>query len=237
MSDSTTAPAAAGQSTDPATTPPAGDPAAASTTPPDTGAQDADAEPPTGDPKAAEGKTFTQADVDRMINDRLERDRKTWGDKEAERNKKLAAALGLAEDDTVDPAKALEDAQGATVKAVERADRAEAKALALAAGVKPERVERFVKLCDLSALSDVDHSDEAKVSAALKSAVDSALEDVPEFKGNTVPAASGGDRAGSAPQGVTVEQFRDMDVNERTKLHQSNPGLYKQLNEQAKAGA
>lgn len=221
-------------------TPPTIPDPAGQTTPPNTGQPPAT--PPAYEPPKTDdgdngdaGKTFTQADLDRLINERIQRERKTFEDRQAEQNKKLAQALGLAEDDadTVDPAKALEEAQTTAAKAQERADHAEAKVLAAAAGIKPERVAAFVKLCDISgALKDVDRTDAKAVEAALQAAVKQGVEEYPEFVGTTLPASSGSDRAGSQPQSVTVEQFKKMDVDERTKLYQEQPGLYRQLREQ-----
>ncbi|MFJ8815434.1 hypothetical protein [Amycolatopsis thermoflava] len=196
----------------------------------------------TGQPPAAGqgdgGKTFTQADLDRIISDRLSKAEKSWTDKQAEQNKKIAQALGLAPDEEVDPAKALEQAQTTATAAQERADRAEAKALALAAKVKPERVDAFVRLCEISgALKGVDRSDEKAVAAAIKGAVEKGVEEYPEFKGGTLPNASGGDRSGGQQQTVTLEQFKAMDVDERTKLYRENEGLYKQLAAEAKKPA
>ncbi|OZM73986.1 hypothetical protein CFN78_06775 [Amycolatopsis antarctica] len=234
MPETTTAPAT-GQPADPAA-PPAAPPAGQqppATTPPAGDGSTPPAEP--AKPGDDAGKRFTQADLDRIISDRLGKAEQSWQQKQTEQNKKLAALLGGEDPDQVDPAKALEDAQGTASKAVQRADRAEAKALALAAGIKPERVERFVKLCDISgALDGVDRGDDAKVQAAIQSAVDSALEDVPEFKGTNLPQSSGGDRSGGGQQTVTLEQFKAMDVDERTALYRDNKGLYKQLAEQEK---
>lgn len=138
------------------------------------------------------GKTFTQADLDRIINDRLTKQQDSM-------KKQFAQALGIEDPNAeTDPAKLLEQQKSATSEAQKRADAAEAKSLALAAGVKPDRVDRFAKLVDVdSALKDVDRSDSSKVSEALNSAVASTLEDVPEFKASSanVPSTSGGDRS------------------------------------------
>ncbi|MDQ0377950.1 hypothetical protein [Amycolatopsis thermophila] len=181
------------------------------------------------------GKTFTQADLDRIISDRLGKAEQSWQQKQADQNKKIAQALGLAPDEEVDPAKALEQAQTTATQAQERADRAEAKVLAAAAGINPKRVDAFVKLCEISgALKGVDRSDEKAVAAAIKGAVEKGVEEYPEFKGGTLPNASGGDRSGGQQQTVTLEQFKAMDVDERTKLYRENEGLYKQLAAEAK---
>ncbi|PXY20326.1 hypothetical protein BAY59_31290 [Prauserella coralliicola] len=218
----------------PATDPqPSGQPAATTGTQQPPATPPADSAKPTsnGDSDTGAGKTFTQADVDRLINERIQRERKTFEDRQAEQNKQLAKVLGYGDDtDDVDPAKALEAEQSRATAAEQRADLAEAKVLAAAAGIKPERVGAFVKLCDISgALKGVDRADEKAVEAAIEGAVKKGVEEYPEFKGSSLPASSGGDRSGGQQQSVTVEQFKKMDVDERTKLYKDNPGLYQQL--------
>lgn len=135
------------------------------------------------------GKTFTQSDLDRIITDRLTRDRE-------QQRKQWANALGIDDGSSPpDPAEALKAAQGEASKAQTRADKAEARSLALAAGVKPERVETFLRLVDVSgALDGVDRAKDSTVTEALTGAVSGALETAPEFKGAALPATSGGDR-------------------------------------------
>lgn len=158
-------------------------------------------------------KSFTQADLDRIINDRLTKQQDSM-------KKQFAQALGIEDPNAeTDPAKLLEQQKSATSEAQKRADAAEAKSLALAAGVKPDRVDRFAKLVDVdSALKDVDRSDSSKVSDALKSAVASTLEDVPEFKASSanVPSTSGGDRSSgdSGKPVYTQDQINNMSRDE-----------------------
>ena len=79
-----------------------------------------------------------------------------------------------------------------------QAQTAMAESLAAQAGIKPERVEMFVRLVDLSgALNGVDPTDLTAVRGAIKAAVDQTAASLPEFKaGAGLPAASGGDRQG-----------------------------------------
>lgn len=159
--------------------------------------------PPAGSEPSDANKTFTQADLDRIIGDRLTRAEQTWQQKQdeaaAERNKQLAAVFGITDPNaTPDPAKLLEQAQQQATAAQQRADTAEAKAVALAAGVKPERLDLFLRLADVSGvLKDVDRSKPEAAGVALKSAVDAALTAAPEFKGSALPSASGGDGQGA----------------------------------------
>ena len=134
------------------------------------------------------GKTFTQDDVDRMIKDRLEKDRTA-------QNKRLAEAFGITDPNApVDPAAALKTAQEQATAAVQRADLADARSLAALAGVSKEHVDTFLKLVNLGPLKDIDRTNPAAVTAAIQQAVDAALTTAPMFKGSALPAASGGDR-------------------------------------------
>ncbi|WP_285751995.1 DUF4355 domain-containing protein [Lentzea sp. NBRC 105346] len=158
--------------------------------------------PPTPSGQQGDGKTFTQADLDRIINERLEKAQKSWQAQQTDQMKKLAEVFGWQDPNaTPDPAKMLEQAQQQATAHQQRADLADAKALALAAGVKPERVDLFLRVVDVAgALKDVDRSQGDSVTAALKSAVDGALTAAPEFKGApALPGSSGGDRL--APNG------------------------------------
>jgi hypothetical protein len=142
---------------------------------------------PTAPPDAP--KTFSQEDLERILTDRLARQEKTFTDK-------FAQALGITDPNAaIDPAKALADSQAAVGVAQKLAQSSTAEALALAAGIKPDKVGDFVRLVDLStALAGIDANDPAKVREALKTAVDAKAASYPEWKGTTLPAASGGDR-------------------------------------------
>jgi hypothetical protein len=210
-------------------------PANAPTTTPAPAAAPATTEPAPATETA--GKTFTQADLDRLINDRLQRAEQSWTEKQAEERRKLAAALGIEDPSApLDPAKALEDERAGRTAEQQRADRAEVRALALAAGVKKDRVAAFARLVDVAgALEGVDRSDEKAVTDALDKAVAAELDATPEFKGATLPSSSGGDRSGGGTQTVTLEQFKKMDIGDRQKLYQTNKGLYQQLSAQERA--
>lgn len=188
---SATPPAPAdGQPTAPAATPPVpGPPANAPAVQPQDN-RDMAAAPTT--PAGDAPKTFTQEDLDRILTDRMGRFEKSL-------NQKFAQALGITDPNApVDPAAALQAAQQQAEQAQQRADLADARSLAALAGVSPDHVETFLKLVDLGPLKDVDRTNAAAVSAAVKGAVDNALTAAPMFKGGALPAASGGDRQAPA---------------------------------------
>lgn len=147
-----------------------------------------------GKAEQQQGRVFTQTDLDRIIADRLARER-------AALRRQFAQALGLEPDEApADPAKALEQAQQDIQRERDRADRAEARALALQAGVNPERVDTFVRLLDLAETTKgIDPGDTAARTQALTDAVAATLAMVPEFKATPVPTSSGGDRQQTAP--------------------------------------
>ena len=138
---------------------------------------------------------YSQDDMDSAITKRVARERKKWEKDQAEAKKKEqmteAEKLKAAKDEA--EAKAAESQTIANKKLV----RADAKVAAVAAGVKAERVNRFLKLVDLSDV-DVDDKTGEPDSDAIKAAITEALEDVPEFKaGDGKGGESGGDFSSS----------------------------------------
>jgi len=139
---------------------------------------------------ATDAPKFTQADLDRILDDRMTRFEKSF-------NTKMAQALGITDPAAeVDPVKALEAEKKTTATERTRADLADARSLATLAGVSKEHVETFLKLVDLGPLKTLDRTDPAAVTAAIQKQVDAALTAAPMFKGSALPAASGGDRQG-----------------------------------------
>jgi hypothetical protein len=133
-------------------------------------------------------KTFTQADLDRILTDRMSRFETSF-------QQKMAAALGIADPNApVDPVKALEAEQGKAKAAYDLAIAATAESIALAAGIKPERVDTFVLIAQQAGLlKDVDIAD-PNAKSALRAALTAKASEYPEWKGTALPAASGGDR-------------------------------------------
>ncbi|AUI56791.1 hypothetical protein [Amycolatopsis sp. BJA-103] len=150
--------------------------------------------PKPGPPPNAE-KTFTQADLDRILNERLSRQEKSLGDK-------LAALFGNKStegDGTVKPEDVLKRAEDMLTTARTTANTATAEALAQAAGIKPERIATFIGLANLTgALQGVDQNDAAAVKTAIKTAIDAKAAEFPEWKTTTAAPASGGDRSAAA---------------------------------------
>lgn len=151
-------------------------------------------------------KTLTQAEVDEIVKKRLGRERKAWEKEQAEaaEREKMTEAERL----KAEKAEAEQAAQARTDAANQRVIRAEAKAAALAAKVKPDRAKAFLKIVDLDEI-EVDDDGEPD-SAAIKEAVKAALELMPEFRG-TATGASGTEH-GDAPKnkpatlGQAIEQ-------------------------------
>lgn len=158
------------------------------------------ANPPVGQPPAAEPpapKAFTQEDVDKLIGDRLTREREAQA-------KKYAELFGITDPNApIDPAKALADAQAATKSAQEVAVAATAESLARAAGIKDDRIDTFIAIAQQSGLFKGVNLADTTAREALKVAVLAKASEFPEWKGGTLPAASGGDR-GQQPPGKKV---------------------------------
>lgn len=153
-----------------------------------------------------EPKTFTQDELEGILKDRLGRERQGWEARLAEQNKALAAALGYKDPAAApDPADAVKAAQASAEAALQRADTASARALAIAAGIPKESIPVFMRLVDVAgALKDVDRADDAAVETALQAAVDEALAAAPAFKASPVAASSGGDRSAVTSDGKKI---------------------------------
>ena len=143
--------------------------------------------------------TMTQADLDALIAKRLDRERKKW-DTDAQ------AASERAKLDEVDRLKAEKaDSDNAVAEAKREAlsIRVEttAERLALKAGVKPDRVERFLRNVDLSDLDELTEDGKPN-QAALTKLIGDTLADVPEFRGQTAAGASGAEVGGDPAKKV-----------------------------------
>jgi hypothetical protein len=150
-----------------------------------------------GDSDSGDGKgdvkvQMTQAELDALIGKahgkaktQAEREFKQW----LERQQMDDAARAKAEKDDAEKA-AQEHVKGANGRLV----RAEAKVAALAAGVKADRVTRFLRNVDLD---DVEVDDDGDVDEkAVAKAVKAALDEVPEFKGGASNGGGGGSSGG-----------------------------------------
>lgn len=141
------------------------------------------------------GKSFSQDEVEKIVAKRESRLRKKL-EKEAEEAKKKAE-MSESEKLKAEKEEAEKRSADSLTKANQMLVKADAKVAAVAAGVKPERINKFLKLVDLS---DIEVSEGGEPDgAAIKAAIAEALEDVPEFKGAAGGGgASGGDFGGDA---------------------------------------
>ena len=141
------------------------------------------------------GKTFTQEELDRLIQQRLQRERRKWEQQLEEERRK--AAMTEAERLKVEKEEAERRAKEAQAAANRRIIEAEAKVQAVALGIKPERVAYALRLADLSGV-EVDDNGNPDTDA-IKAALEAVLKDLPELKGAAAPAKSGADFNGAKP--------------------------------------
>lgn len=166
------------------------------------------------DTKPAAGKTLTQDEVNELI-------AKAKASERAKATAEAAEAAKRAKMDEADRLKAEKaDADKKAVEAVERANqravRSDAKLEAVAAGVKPDRVDHFMRLLDLSDVAVDDNGDPDP--KAIKRAVKEALAAVPEFKGEASPAGSSGEfGSDNGTPTFTREQIAKMSAEEFAK--------------------
>lgn len=163
--------------------PPAGDPA-------DPPAGD----PPAGDPPAEDPPEPTltpeqQAIVDAQVTKqvgaamakKLEAERKKWESEASEKAKR--EKMDEAERLKAEKADAEKAANDAVARANQRLVLADAKVAAVTAGVKGDRVDKFLRLVDLD---DITVDDDGTIDTkAIAKAVKATLDDLPEFKGTT----------------------------------------------------
>ena len=134
-----------------------------------------------GDGGAAGGdqKSFSQADVDRVVSQRLAREQKSWETKLEERTKQ---ANMTAEEKLK---AAAQEAEGKGKAAIEAANgrlvHAEARIVASDLGVPAAKIPYLLKMADLSA-AEVDDKGELNAKA-VKQAIEAVLKDLPELKG------------------------------------------------------
>ena len=178
---------------------------------------DPPADPPKADPPADppkpptdDGKTFTQADLDKLAA-KVRAEEKAKAKAEADK-----AALSETERLKLEKEEADKKASDATSAANQRAIRSEAKLYALSAGVKAERIDTALRLADLTAVTVGD--DGEPNAAAIKIAIDKVLADVPELKGEA-GGKGGTDLSGSNPNDkpLTDELIAEMGAEELSR--------------------
>lgn len=143
--------------------------------------------------------TMTQADLDALIAKRSGMQRKQWEKELAE----LGERAGLDEVERLKAEKADADNAAAEARREALSIRVEttAERLALKAGVKPDRVERFLRNVDLSDLDELTEDGKPN-QAALTKLIGDTLADVPEFRGQTAAGASGAEFGGDPAKKV-----------------------------------
>lgn len=178
------------------------------------------------------GKTFTQEELDRLIQQRLQRERKKWEQQLEEERKK--AAMTEAERLKVEKEEAERKAREAQQQAAQRLVQAEAKVVALELGVKPDRIPYVLRLADLSG---VDVGDDGVVDAkALRDAIEAVLRDVPELKGSMTPGKSGAEfSAGGGTVDRNPWSKEHFNLTEQGRIMRENPQLAARLMKEAKA--
>src|SRR5690606_10229090 len=204
---------------------------------PDAGAQDGGSMVTGGQDTAGQDapksdvKTITQEELDRIIQQRLQRERKKWEQQLEEERRK--AAMTEAERLKAEKEEAERRAQEVQAAAHRRIIQAEAKAQALALGVRPERLEYVLRLADLSdvAVGDDVEPDEAATRAALEKV----LNDLPELRGATPPAKSGSEFQGGGTVDRNPWSPEHFNLTEQGRIMRENPQLAARLMKEAKA--
>lgn len=171
----------------------------------------------------ASGKTFSQEEVDKIVDNRLKRDRKAReAELEAERKKAEMSETEKAKADKEDADKKAKDAE---VRANRRIIRAEAKVAALAAGVKAERIDYLLKLADLDG---IEVGDDGEPDAdAVKTAIESVLKDLPELVGTTATNNADEREKGDPGTTLTEDAILDMSPEETAKRMPEIEKFYK----------
>ena len=163
-------------------------------------------------------KTFTQEEVDKIVNKRLARERK---DIEAKIEAERAEAERLAKMSEAEKQQALFKKQVAEFEATKRAFEQEKllneTSKQLASKNLPIEFAEMLKAQDAESTFENIKIFEAKFNEAVERLVNERL------KGNTPKAQTG------AVEGVTKEAFNKMSYKERLELYNSDPELYNKL--------
>lgn len=139
---------------------------------------DKDGEGEEGEEGKGKDKTFTQADVDKMIKDRLAREKK--GQLSKEELKAYQEWKDSQKTDSEKKEEAIKNAEKAKSDAEERALLAETKVTCLSKGVSPTALDDVVVLAKVMVSDDV----------TVDQAIDKVLEKYPHFKGDSVTEES-----------------------------------------------
>lgn len=136
-----------------------------------------------------------QAAIDELVAERVRRAERAAAQRAKEEANEAAKRAQMDETERLKAEK--EDAVKQAAEALARADRtlvaAEARVAAAAAGAKPERLDRVLRLLDLDAVTVEDGTPDAK---AVASAVAALKDDIPELFGGAPSKRSGADMEG-----------------------------------------
>lgn len=175
-------------------------------------------------------KTFTQDEIDAMIEKRLARARKQWESEAEEARKK--EQMTEAEKLKAEKEEAERKAQEAQTAANQRLINAEARVQAVTLGIKPERIAYALKLADLSGV-EVDEQGNPD-AAAIKSALEAVLNDLPELKGTQGPSRSGSEFNGGNTTDQNPWSKEHFNLTEQGRIMRENPQLAARLMKEAK---
>ena len=148
-------------------------------------------------------KTFTQAELDKIIDTRLKRAAKEAEARLEDERKK--AAMSESERLAAQVNEAVKLAQDAKTQADRRVIQAEARAQAAALGVKPEHVGYLLRLTDLSAVTIGD--DGEPNAQEITAAIGAVIKDFPLLVGRTTPTADAGAGAGTTGGKFDMNEF------------------------------
>lgn len=139
-----------------------------------------------GDDRSQE-RTFTQQELNKIIEKRLRRERKEWERKLEEERRR--AQMSESEKLKAEKEEAEQRAKEATERANQRIIRSEAKAIAAEIGVNPKRLDYAVKLADLA---EVEVGEDGEPDRdAIREALEKVLKDFPELKGGSAEQTVG----------------------------------------------
>ena len=157
-------------------------------------------------------KTFTQEEVDKIVNKRLARERK---DIEAKIEAERAEAERLAKMSEAEKQQALFKKQVAEFEATKRAFEQEKLLNETSKQLASKNLP--IEFAEMLKAQDAESTFEAKFNEAVERLVNERL------KGKTPKAQTG------AVEGVTKEAFNKMSYKERLELYNSDPELYNKL--------
>ncbi len=150
-----------------------------------------------------------QARIDELIAERVRRAERSAASRAQSEAAEAARRAQMDETERLKAEKA--DAEKRAEEATARANRtivdAEARIAATAAGAKPERLDRIIRLLDLEAVEVTEGRPDGKAVAA---AVKALQADVPELFGATAPQRSGTEIGGENKTTWTRAQIREL---------------------------